>query len=79
MGRLETWTLLVVLIARRFGATLVNEPESGDEKQHTCLKLRSYYVERESKHSDVTRPVGYSTCTPWPRFDVKRTSNLEMK
>ena len=25
-----------------------------DGTQPTCLKMRSYYVERESKHSDVT-------------------------
>jgi hypothetical protein len=42
-----------------------------DETQPACLKMRSYYVEREAKHSDVTHPIGYSTCTPSTRFDIK--------
>jgi len=46
-----------------------------DETQPTCLKMRSYYVERESKHSDVTNPIGYSTCTPSTRFDIKRAED----
>ena len=50
-----------------------------DGTQPTCLKMRSYYVERESKHSDVTNPIGYSTCTPSTRFDIKRAEDSREK
>jgi hypothetical protein len=49
------------------------------DAQPTCLKMRSYYVERESKHSDVTHPIGYSTCTPSERFAVKRAEDNREK
>lgn len=42
-----------------------------DGTQPTCFKIRSYYVERESMRSDSTRPVGYSTCTPSEKFDLR--------
>jgi hypothetical protein len=42
-----------------------------DGTHATCLKMRSYYVERESKQSDVTNLTGYSTCTPSEKFDLK--------
>ena len=50
-----------------------------DGTQPTCLKMRSYYVERESRHSDVTNPIGYSTCTPSTRFDIKRAEDSREK
>ena len=59
----------------------VNAAFAGIERdaQPTCLKMRSYYVERESKHSDVTHPIGYSTCTPSERFAVKRAEDNREK
>jgi len=41
------------------------------DAQPTCFKMRTYYVEKESKHSDSTRAIGYSTCTPSAKFDLK--------
>lgn len=38
----------------------------------TCYKMRAYYVVRDSRNPDVTRPDGYSTCQPATRFQVKR-------
>jgi hypothetical protein len=39
----------------------------------TCLKIRSYVVARDSKDSDSTHPVGYSTCQPSTRYRVRTT------
>ena len=39
----------------------------------TCLKIRSYVVARDSKDSDSTHPVSYSTCQPAARYQLKTT------
>jgi hypothetical protein len=39
----------------------------------TCLKLRSYVVARDSKNSDSTHLVSYSTCQPTSRYGLKTT------
>ena len=37
----------------------------------TCLKIRSYVVARDSKNSESTHLVHYSTCQPASRYRVK--------
>lgn len=39
----------------------------------TCLKIRSYVVARDSKDSDSTHPVSYSTCQPSKRYSLRTT------
>ncbi len=39
----------------------------------TCLKIRSYVVARDSKDSDSTHPVSYSTCQPSTRYRLRTT------
>ncbi len=39
----------------------------------TCYTIRSYVVARDSKDSDSTHPVGYSTCQPAARYRLKTT------
>jgi len=39
----------------------------------TCLKIRSYVVARDSKDSDSTHPVSYSTCQPAKRYSLRTT------
>ena len=39
----------------------------------TCLKIRSYVVARDSKDSDATHLVSYSTCQPANRYGLKKT------
>ena len=39
----------------------------------TCLKIRSYVVARDSKDSDSTHPVSYSTCQPSSRYRMRTT------
>ena len=39
----------------------------------TCLTLRTYIVARDSKDSDSTHPVGYSTCQPSAQYQLKTT------
>jgi hypothetical protein len=48
---------------------LVGEPGADT----TCLKIRSYVVARDSKDSDATHPVSYSTCQPSSRYRVRTT------
>ena len=36
-----------------------------------CLKIRSYQVARDSKNSDSTHLVGYSTCLPASRYRLR--------
>ncbi len=39
----------------------------------TCYAIRSYVVARDSKDSDSTHPVSYSTCQPSTRYRVRTT------
>jgi hypothetical protein len=43
----------------------------------TCLKIRSYQVARDSKDSDSTHFVGYSTCQPSSRYQLRTTVGSE--
>lgn len=43
------------------------------EAETSCLSIRSYVVERDSKDSDSTHPVSYSTCQPTERYRLKST------
>jgi hypothetical protein len=43
------------------------------EGDATCLAIRSYVVARDSKGSDSTHLVSYSTCQPSARYRVKTT------
>ena len=36
-----------------------------------CYAIRSYFMAREARDSDVTAPAGYSTCQKASRFGVK--------
>ncbi|MGP0019249.1 MAG: hypothetical protein ACLPHP_11815 [Candidatus Sulfotelmatobacter sp.] len=38
-----------------------------------CYAIRSYVVARDSKYSDSTHPVSYSTCQPAARYQLKTT------
>ena len=50
---------------------LVVSPGGPLEADATCYTIRSYVVARDSKHSDSTHPVGYSTCQPASRYRLK--------
>jgi len=45
----------------------------------TCLKIRSYVMARDSKDSDSTHPVGYSTCQPASKYRVRTTQQEPVK
>jgi hypothetical protein len=51
--------------------TLNLDGQPGDDT--TCYAIRSYLVARDSKTSDATHPVGYSTCQPASRYHVRTT------
>ncbi len=38
-----------------------------------CYTMRSYVVARDSKHSDSTHPVSYSTCQKASRYRLRTT------
>jgi hypothetical protein len=40
---------------------------------NTCLKIRSYQVARDTKDTDSTHFVGYSTCQPSSRYQLRTT------
>ena len=42
-----------------------------EQNELTCLTLRTYRVARVSPESDTTKFVGYSTCQPGSRFQLK--------
>ncbi len=43
------------------------------EADVNCLRIRSYVVARDSRDSDATHPVSYSTCQPAERYGLKTT------
>ena len=47
--------------------------ETIDPRERVCLKMRSYIVARESRHSDSTRLVGYKTCQPSWKYELRTT------
>lgn len=54
-------------------------PDNQPVDDTTCYAIRSYVVARDSKDSDSTHPVGYSTCQPAKRYGLKRTENPAAK
>ncbi len=38
-----------------------------------CYAIRSYVVARDSKDSEATHPVAYSTCQPASRYQLRKT------
>jgi len=60
------------------GTTVLNTQEVGPFAippdlfvDHYCLKIRSYLVARDSKNSDSTHFVGYSTCRPASKYRLR--------
>jgi hypothetical protein len=47
------------------------------QKDATCYSIRSYRVTRDDPASDTTRLVGYSTCQPSTRFQVKEANERQ--
>ena len=54
-----------------------NASTGGSYTEHigdsTCYAIRSYVVARDSKNSDSTHAVSYSTCQPSARYQLKTT------
>jgi len=42
-------------------------------RDHVCYSMRSYIVARESPNSDSTRLVGYRTCEPAWKYELRTT------
>ena len=43
------------------------------ESDIVCYKMRSYIVARENRGSDSTKLVGYSTCQPSSKYELRIT------
>jgi hypothetical protein len=61
---------------RHFGLMRPHPEEKIGDGDYLCYKLRTYFVARESRSSDVTHDAGYSTCQAAFRFGLKRTAPL---
>jgi len=46
---------------------------SASDGDGLCYTMRSYVVARDSKHSDSTHPVSYSTCQKASRYRLRTT------
>lgn len=46
---------------------------AGNSGDGTCYAIRSYVVARDSKDSEATHPVAYSTCQPASRYQLRKT------
>jgi hypothetical protein len=53
--------------------TLVLGPDGLHPDDGICLTMRTYKVARDNPQSDSTHAVGYSTCQPGARFQVRTT------
>jgi hypothetical protein len=53
---------------RNLGSTL-----GEDDRDNVCYTMRSYIMSRESRDSDSTKLVGYSTCQPSSKYELRTT------
>jgi hypothetical protein len=44
-----------------------------DDRDKVCYTMRSYIVAQEDRDSDSTKLVGYSTCQPSSRYELRIT------
>jgi hypothetical protein len=42
-----------------------------NDRDKVCYRIRSYIVSRENRDSDSTKLVGYSTCQPSSKYDLR--------
>ena len=62
----------IVITAPADAQSFVISPADLEGDDNTCYAIRSYVVARDSKNSDSTHPVGYSTCQKASRYHVKK-------
>ncbi len=46
-----------------------------EDRDNVCYTMRSYIVARESRDSDSTKLVGYSTCQPSSKYELRITDD----
>jgi hypothetical protein len=61
-------TEIKILDTQRFGTSHIPPDLLADQY---CLKIRSYQMARDSKNSDSTHLVGYSTCLPASKYRLR--------
>lgn len=65
---------------RKFAVPFVGlrrgRPVPAEVEDNVCYTVSSYRHARESRNSDVTVPVGYTTCTPRSKFQVKNAAPI---
>jgi hypothetical protein len=62
--------------AKALANKMLVSPDGQLALDNTCFAIRSYVVARDSKNSDSTHLVHYSTCQPASRYRVK---TIELK
>jgi hypothetical protein len=53
---------------RNLGSIYIEE-----DRDNVCYTMRSYIVAREDRDSDSTKLVGYSTCQPSSKYELRIT------
>jgi hypothetical protein len=61
-------------IVRPFSLALDDRSRADSEHDGdlTCYTMHTFLVKREGPHSDVTEPVGQSTCLAGSRYNVRK-------
>ncbi|MGZ4816338.1 MAG: hypothetical protein ACXVZV_13065 [Terriglobales bacterium] len=73
MSRSKTDTRTLLLGPEADAGMILSGLDGQLDADIDCLKIRSYVVARDSKDSDSTHLVRYSTCQPASRYRLKTT------
>lgn len=60
-------------IAIRIEGSRLDDLLFDSHPEWTCYTMRAYFLKRDTPDSDTVHPVGYTTCQPAPRFQLKVT------
>jgi hypothetical protein len=58
---------------RNFDLRNLGSIHTEEDRDNVCYTMRSYIVARESRNSDSTELVGYSTCQPSSKYELRIT------
>jgi hypothetical protein len=58
---------------RNFDLGNLGSIHTEEDRDNICYTMRSYIVARENRNSDSTELVGYSTCQPSSKYELRIT------
>jgi hypothetical protein len=62
---------------RHFGVIRPHSEQLKDDDDQTCYKLRTYFVERDSRSSDLVHGAGYESCQAASKFGLKKALPID--